>query len=158
MAPPIATVDHNAIQYSDDGAVLAGSDRLQSPVLHDCNHPWHYNVLKWHPPLSALCIVHCALCIVHCALCIVHCALCIVHKIDRPAQVKSFRYRQRWWVTGWQALFPFAANIEFQEAIDTVYPFSDLLHWQGQYAGRSLNMNGTIMQDDYIPLFFICYR
>ncbi len=46
MAPPIATVDQNAIQYSDNGAVLAGSDRLQSPVLHDCNHPRHYKVLK----------------------------------------------------------------------------------------------------------------
>ncbi|SPY44872.1 Uncharacterised protein [Porphyromonas cangingivalis] len=56
MAPPIATVDHNAIQYSDDGAVLAGSDRLQSPcftivIIHDI-----ITINDTHPQ----CIVHCA--------------------------------------------------------------------------------------------------
>ena len=31
----------------------------------------------------------------------------------------------------------------------TGFTHSDLLRWQNEYAGRSLNVNGTIMRDTY---------
>ncbi|NDO80318.1 hypothetical protein CJP72_05855 [Citrobacter sp. NCU1] len=33
---------------------------------------------------------------------------------------------------------------------ETGFTHNDLLRWQNEYAGRSLNMNGTIMRDTYM--------
>nr|CBW54735.1 not annotated in pYVa127/90, part of insertion element [Yersinia enterocolitica (type O:8)] len=58
----VATVGHNAIQYSDD--VLCWQVQID------------FNRQRF-------------------TIVIIHTDQCIVHKIDRPAQVKSFRHRQR---------------------------------------------------------------
>ncbi|QCR09802.1 hypothetical protein EH207_15505 [Brenneria rubrifaciens] len=38
----------------------------------------------------------------------------------------------------------------------TGFTHSDLLRWQNEYAGRSLNVNGTIMRDTYRSLSSRC--
>jgi len=75
----------------------------------------------------------------------------IMHKIDRPALVQRF-WRGQWrWIAHRQPLFALTTKIQFQQTINTMDPFviPRVSRWQIDYAGGSLNVNGTIMRDTY---------